>query len=111
MKIKNLIFFACIFQLGSLAAYGKPLLVVLLMVKNENQVIIPTLETYLSSTLLPMMSAIYFMIRALLDGTDVLAENFFKASGISQFKIVKEYWDTKTFPFGQSANSCSCDSP
>ena len=102
MKIKNLIFFACIFQLGSLAAYGKPLLVVLLMVKNENQVIIPTLETYLSSTVTTDDVGYILYDTGSTDGTDTLAEDFFKDNGISQFKIVKEHYDTKTFPFGKA---------
>lgn len=100
MKIKNLIFFVCILQLGSLAAYGKPLLVVLLMVKDEIQVVIPTLESYLSSNVATDDVAYILYDTGSTDGTDTLAQEFFEKKGISQFKIIKEYYNTPEFPFG-----------
>ena len=73
----------------------QPLMVVLLMVKDEHKVIIPTLETYLSKDLkagMPDTGEVAYILydTGSTDGTDTLAKKFFKKRGIINYIIEKE---------------------
>jgi glycosyltransferase involved in cell wall biosynthesis len=74
---------------------SKPVLVVLLMVKNEKEVIIPTLETYLPKYIKDKKQdtedvAYVLYDTGSTDGTEVLAKDFFEKNGIKNFVIAQE---------------------
>ena len=81
-----------------------PLLVVLIMVKDEKEVIIPTLETYLTKATLQGNDTgeVAFVLydTGSTDGTEILAEEFFKKHGIKNYSIKKDGW----FGFGRTRN-------
>ncbi len=73
----------------------KPLLVVLLMVKNEAEVIVPTLETYIAKnmqTSLPDTEEVAYVIydTGSTDGTQQIAKDFFEKRGVKNFHIENE---------------------
>lgn len=69
-----------------------PLLVVLLMVKNEKEVIIPTLQTLLSKKNEPGSMEIAYILydTGSTDGTDTIAKDFFIEHGIKRYRIAKD---------------------
>ena len=78
----------------SIQKTGKPVLVVLLMLKDEKDCVIPTLETYLSKNLLDGNQdtgdvAYVIFDNGSTDGTDTLAEEFFKKYHIEHYLIKK----------------------
>ncbi len=73
----------------------QPLMVVLLMVKDEHKVILPTLETYLSKDLKagkPDTGEVAYILydTGSTDGTETLARNFFEEHGIINYIIEQE---------------------
>lgn len=74
---------------------AKPLLVVLLMVKDEAEAIVPTLETYLTKNikdgLLDDEEVAYFIYdTGSTDGTEQKSQDLFERKGIKNFHIEKE---------------------
>jgi hypothetical protein len=76
-----------------ITAVSQPMLVVLLMVKDENKVIIPTLETFLtaSSKAGKDNGEVAFVLydTGSTDGTDTLAKKFFEEKKIKHYLIEK----------------------
>ncbi len=113
MKQQNLfitLFFAlfCTSSIVSVVDSSKqnPLLIVLLMVKDEKEVIVPTLETYLSKNLLagnPDTGEVAYVLfdNGSTDGTDTLAEEFFKKYKIKNYLIKR---DPEWLGFGRTRN-------
>lgn len=83
----------------------KPLIVILLMVKNEKEVIVPTLKTYLTKETLEKRDTgeVGFVLfdNGSNDGTEVLAEEFFKSHGVKKYLIKK---DPEWLGFGMTRN-------
>ncbi len=99
MKMRSLICFT-ILTIGS-SLFGavpqSPMLVVLLMVKDEHQVIIPTLDTYLSDDLKAGKEdtgevAYIIYDTGSTDGTQELAEKFFDNHKIKHHLIAEDEW-------------------
>ena len=87
------LFFSTVIH-SSIQKTGKPVLVVLLMLKDEKDCVIPTLETYLSKNLLDGNQdtgdvAYVIFDNGSTDGTDTLAEDFFKKYHIEHYLIKK----------------------
>lgn len=80
---------------NSVCLLQKPVLTVLIMVKNEAKVIVPTLETYLSKTIkavLPDDEQVAYVIydTGSTDGTEYIAQEFLEKKGIKNMLIKKE---------------------
>ncbi|MBA2307136.1 glycosyltransferase family 2 protein [Candidatus Dependentiae bacterium] len=84
------------FSLGSQAGHAAldPLLVILLMVKNEREVIIPTLESYLpkGENAQEAFKDIGYVLydTGSTDGTQEVAREFFERNGVTHFVIKEE---------------------
>lgn len=97
MKINNLflaLFFAIFATTFINSTVQKPLdphLVVLLMVKDEKEVIIPTLSTYLSKDILSGSDTgeVAYVVydTGSTDGTEQMAEEFFKKNNVKNFTV------------------------
>ena len=77
------------------ATTPQPMLVVLIMAKDEHQVIIPTLETYLSASIKagkPDSKEVAYILydTGSTDGTELLAQKFFEEKKIIHYRIEKE---------------------
>lgn len=110
MKAKNLfflLFFALLIPSTSFSSTAKnPFLVILLMVKNEKEDVIPTLETYLSQNILsgkPDTGEVAYILQdtGSTDGTEILAEEFFKKHHIKNYLVHK---DPEWLGFGRTRN-------
>lgn len=108
--IKNLfmlLFFAALPGVCLAAAsVKKPFLVILLMVKNEKEAVIPTLETYLSDHVLsgkPDTGEVAYILQdtGSTDGTERLAEEFFKKHHIKHYQV---HQDPEWLGFGRTRN-------
>lgn len=76
---------------------NKPLLVVLLMVRDEKDVIVPTLETYLSQDIKdgkPDNGEVAYVIydTGSVDETEKIAEEFLREKGLKHILVVKDTW-------------------
>lgn len=111
MKVKNLfilLFFALLVPNTYFAVTDSknPFLVILLMVKNEQEAVIPTLETYLSQTILsgkPDTGEVAYILQdtGSTDGTEILAEEFFKKHHIKNYLVHK---DPEWLGYGRTRN-------
>lgn len=109
---KHLILFSLFFQMLSSTSHaaiqiGKPLLVILLMVKNEKARIVQTLETYVSKENKDLNNgevAYFIYDTGSHDGTETIAEDFFNKTGIKNYIIHKEEWNEPEFPYARARN-------
>lgn len=90
MKLFNRIFVSCcFFLLSAFARTQSPMMVVLLMVKNEHEVIVPTLKTLVSHKHKNDLAYVLYDTGST-DGTEHLAKDFFETNGISNYLIEKD---------------------
>lgn len=94
MKLRYLLPFL-LFGCSALEAATSPLLVVLIMVKNEEEAIVPTLESFLATELAvgkedPQDVAYLVYDTGSTDTTVARAEGFFKQYGIEQYHVISE---------------------
>jgi glycosyltransferase involved in cell wall biosynthesis len=96
MKLFKSILAAFLLGTTSFAAieHNKPLLVVLIMVKNEKEVIVPTLETYLTKEIKEGKDnqdvAYVLFDTGSNDGTPDIAREFFQKNNVKNFLIAQE---------------------
>ncbi len=107
LLLSSLFFNLLVSTAGATIYPPNPLLVILLMVKNEKERIVQTLETYVSKNESAKKEVAYVIYdTGSSDGTEDLAKGFFEKKEITDYAIIKEsHWPAgKDFPYGKARN-------